>query len=49
MPRRYSHIRAKARREAITALENRAANAVLTKSTTVDEFEPKAKPVKRLP
>jgi len=47
MLRRYSHIRAKARREAIAALENR--NGVPTNSPTIDGSDEKANKITRLP
>ena len=38
MLRRYAHIRAKARREAMTALESRASSGVLEESLPVSDF-----------
>ena len=48
MLRRYSHIRAKARREAITALESVISFGVPTKSPTIADSKEKAKSTSRL-
>jgi integrase len=48
MLRRYSHIRAKARREAITALESGISFGVPTKSPTIADSKEKAKSTSRL-
>ncbi len=48
MLRRYSHIRAKARREAMTALESRVSSGVPTKSTTIGDSTDNSKSVKIL-